>query len=225
MTNDQAINLIKAKIGGDDSPARNVLSQSALAVAIESACALGQFWWNSKGVLFDFVSGTGEYNLTDLFPDYEVLGIHSKLYYTANPNVCDIVSNEDFNRAFRHQMSSSGLPTFGILHGQDNTLEVWPNPNGTYETWAMLWVAVTNLIGIPSMHHGAIVARAVMWAVGADHPNYGWGFGEWNEGKDRILADKKLEIWTGSRAEPDDFVVGSSSMSKSNPNSDNLTRR
>lgn len=223
MTNDQALALIKSKMGGEDSDERNSVAVAALSVAIDSACGLGQFWWNSIGTTFSLTTGTGEYLFDDLISDYEVYGIHPHLWFTTKQLRCDIISNDDFNDAYRHRMTSGGEPRFATLHGLDKTIEFWPNPGSDYELWGLLWVAIDGIDAIPKLHHGSIIARAVMFAVGSDHPNYGWARGEWSEGVDRILADTRLEMWRGTRAAPDIYAVGSSLRLVNYPSSSNLT--
>lgn len=229
MTTEDALNLIKAEIGGDDSEVRNRIARSALDGAIGAFNRLGEYWWNQQSVTFTLAqSSTGRFEITDLWPDYMVRRIEPKIWLVDKNRWIEIVDIERFNDATKHRSTTSGTPEIGTIHSRESVLEVWPVPSEAFSCSVMVYFLANSITDIPIEYHDLVIDRAVMMAAPSmvgNRPNQAWiaSKDSWIEGKKEIKAMSKMTAWTGNQIGADKYVTQSTTRTNRRPDSGALT--
>jgi hypothetical protein len=229
LTTEDALNLIKAEIGGDDSEVRNRIARAALTGAIGAFNRLGEYWWNQQSVTFTLAqSATGRFETADLWPNYTVRRIEPEIWFVGKNRSIKIVGIERFNDATKHRSTTSGTPEIGAIHSRESVLEVWPVPSEAFSCSVMLYFLANSITDIPIEYHDLVIDRACMIAVRStfdNRANPAWLAyrDSWVEGKKEIEAMSKMTAWTGNQIGADPFVTQSTTRSERTPDSGALT--
>ena len=225
MTTNNALDLIKVKLGGEDSDLRNTLARSALTSAINSFNRIGNFEWNRQFVDFNLTNGTGTYLFTDLWPDYTVKGMEPRIYLVGQSGYIDVIDYEQFNTETKYRSTTSGTPQIATAHSKEGQIDIWPVPNDDYSCTAMLYVKVTGIDELDD-YDDLVIDRAVMLGATKETPIeiYQAAVMSWNEGKQEIIKRTGYTVWTGNQISPDPYVTFSTtSKNRHKTDSGNLT--
>lgn len=231
MTTDEALNLIKAEMAGDDSDLRNRVARAALQSAVGAFNRLGNFWWNQKNLEFTLSSSsTGEYEAESLWPGYVVRRIEPTIWYVGENRRIEVLNDiEVFNNLTKANPTDSGQPKIACFHSNTGILNVWPVPGSDYTCTVIVYFLITKITDLPVEYHDLVVDRAVMMAAPSrvgNQVNPAWQAAKdsWIEGRQEVLALGRLLEWTGTQIPPDEWTeYASTSGRTSNPDSSNLT--
>ena len=229
LTNADAIDLIKAKIGGEDNDLRNRVAANALKLAIGAFNRIGDYEWNRQQVTFSLTSGTGTYLFSDLWPDYKVKRLESRIWFVNHNGWIDVKSYHEFNNITKHQSAVSGVPQIASVHSLEKQIDIWPLPNSAYSCVAMLYLQVDSLGGIPEEYHDLVVEKAIMFAIDTSIKGnigiYESSKLAWDEGIKAVKNNDSYITWNDNQINPDPYITQSSTRPPRYVDSGNLTGR
>jgi hypothetical protein len=213
VTTDEALEFIKANIGGDDSAKRNEMALAALNATVSFMNLLGEYRWNEQMVNITLTANKSLYDLDDFFPNFTVRKIFDELiFYTAETGWIEIVSRKEFNQ-YKQGHVSTGKPTIATIHSRTPVIEFYPTPSKAYALRLMVGVLITSFDDLPGEMQLPVVHLAIMSAVGAgtkEAPNatYVQSAAIWSAARAEIEKTGFWTVFKDDQIEPDKYIGG-----------------
>ena len=213
MTNDDALGLIKARMGGEDSDMKNNVAQAAIQAAFSSFDRLGAWKFNEKRMTVTISSPTITYYLRDLDGGETIITLAPKIYLSTYSYVVPVVDFDEYEETKEPSSTMVGRPQLATLYGtgNDRAIELFPIPDATYTGVFKAYCRITDITQLPAEFHDIAVDRATMFAIpakdkdGSENQMFQMAMLAWQEALPHIMVYGET-IWKGNQIAPDNEI-------------------